>query len=158
MLDQCGQKKTVSCHSCALVVLESHTLYFIIHTLCLDTHTCQHCLSWHVSTLFFLTRVNTLYFDTHTFYLDMRQHYLSWHFDRKNPPPLGGFSIHYVPWSRAVCKRFHNEMRPSHLVVKSLTHGSWSGNIVNRKPPQGGGVLSIKVTRLFILTRVKREW
>ena len=34
-------------------------------------------------------------------------------------------------------------MRPSHLVVKSLTHGSWSGNIVNRKPPQGGGFLSI---------------
>ena len=31
------------------------------------------------------------------------------------------------------------------LVVKSLTHGSWSGNIVNRKPPQGGGFLSIKV-------------
>jgi len=24
--------------------------------------------------------------------------------------------------------------------VQSLTHGSWSGNIVNRKPPKGGGV------------------
>ena len=29
--------------------------------------------------------------------------------------------------------------RRSHLVVKSLTHGSWSGNIVNRNPPRGGG-------------------
>jgi len=26
-----------------------------------------------------------------------------------------------------------------------LTHGSWWGNIVNRKPPRGGGVLSIKM-------------
>jgi len=30
-------------------------------------------------------------------------------------------------------------MRRSHLVVKSLTHGSWSGNIVKRTPPGGGG-------------------
>jgi len=37
-------------------------------------------------------------------------------------------------------------MRPSHLVVKSLTHGSWSGNIVDRKPPRGAGVLSIKLS------------
>jgi len=65
--------------------------------------------------------------------------------DRKKPPPPGGFSIYYVPWSRAVCKRFHDEMWPSHLVVKSLTHGSWSGNIVNRKSPRGGGVLSTRV-------------
>ena len=36
-------------------------------------------------------------------------------------------------------------MRRSHFVVKSLTHGSWSGNIVNRKPPRGEGFLSIKV-------------
>ena len=42
-------------------------------------------------------------------------------------------------WPRAVCQRFHDEMRRSHLVVKSLTHGSWSGNIVNRTPPRGGG-------------------
>ena len=66
--------------------------------------------------------------------------------DRKKPPPPGGFSIYYVPWSRAVCKRFHDEMRRSHLVVKSLTHGSWSGNIVNRKKTRGGGFLSIKLT------------
>ena len=48
--------------------------------------------------------------------------------DRKKPPS-GGFSIYYVPWARAVCKRFHDEMRRSHLVVKSFTHGSWSGII-----------------------------
>jgi len=27
------------------------------------------------------------------------------HFDRKKPPPPGGFCIYYVPSSRAVCKR-----------------------------------------------------
>ena len=57
----------------------------------------------------------------------------------RTPPPPGGVPIYYVPWSRTVCKRFYDKMRPSHLVVKSLTHGSWSGNIVNRKPPRGGG-------------------
>ena len=56
------------------------------------------------------------------------------------PPPRGGFSIYYVPWSRAVCKRFHDEMRRSHHVVKSLTHGSWSGNIVNRNTVVGSGL------------------
>jgi len=68
--------------------------------------------------------------------------------NRKSPPPLGGGSIYYVPWSRAVCKKFHDEIRRSHFVVKSLTHGSWSGNIVNRKPPRGGGFLSIKAASL----------
>ena len=60
--------------------------------------------------------------------------------DRKKPPPRGGFSIYYVPWSRAMCKRFNDEMRPSHHVVKSLTHGSWSGNIVNRNTVVGSGL------------------
>ena len=53
----------------------------------------------------------------------------------QDPPPRWMF-----PWSRAVCKRFHDDMRPSNLVVKSLTHGAWSGNMVNRKPSRGGGV------------------
>jgi len=72
--------------------------------------------------------------------LDLHSHVL-WYsqFDRKNPPPPGGFSIYYVPWSRAVCKRFHDEMRRSRLVVKSLTHGSWSGNHSTQKPPPRGG-------------------
>ena len=42
-------------------------------------------------------------------------------FDRKKL----AFSIYYVPWSSAVCKRFHDKMRLSHLVVKSLLHGAW---------------------------------
>jgi len=54
------------------------------------------------------------------------------------PPPQGGGSIS-VPWSRAVCKGFHDEMRLSHLVVKCLTHGSWSGDYSTKKPPKGGG-------------------
>ena len=65
--------------------------------------------------------------------------------DRKNPPRPGGFCIYYVPWSRAVCKRFHDEMRRSHLVVKSLTHGSWSGNHSTKKPSLGGGFPAINV-------------
>ena len=47
-------------------------------------------------------------------------------------------------------------MRPSHIVVKSLTHCSWSGNIVNRKPPRGGGffrsIYIIPNTTIFINT------
>ena len=61
-------------------------------------------------------------------------------------PPPGGFLCWVLPWSRAVCTRFHDEMRPSYLVVKSFTHGSWLENIVNRKPPWEGGFLSIKVS------------
>ena len=58
--------------------------------------------------------------------------------DRGKTSPPGGFLC--IPWLRAVRKIFYDEMRRSHLVVKSLTHGSWSGNIVNRNPPPGGGV------------------
>ena len=81
-----------------------------------------------------------------------------WTFWSKETPLPGGFSYvlcslnkscvqeisrwdaTVVPWSRVVCKRSHDEIRPSHLVVKSLTHGSWSGNIVNWKHPWGGGL------------------
>jgi len=31
--------------------------------------------------------------------------YCQIHFDRKKPPPPGGFPIYYVPSSRTVCKR-----------------------------------------------------
>ena len=64
-----------------------------------------------------------------------------YHFDRKKPPTPGGFLCWVVPWSRAV--KFHDEMRPSHLVVKSITHSIWSGNLVNRKSPRGGWFLAI---------------
>jgi len=56
-----------------------------------------------------------------------------------------------VPWSRAVCKGFHDEMRPSHLVVKSFTHSSWSGNIENgKKPPGRRGIFRSKQCPLQI--------
>ena len=64
---------------------------------------------------------------------------------KEPPPPRGGSSIYYVPWSRAVCKRFHDEMRRSHLVVKSLTHGSWSGNHSNKKHPREVGFPAMKM-------------
>jgi len=61
----------------------------------------------------------------------------SW--SKETLPTGGGWgSIYYVSWSRAVCKRFHDEMRRSHLVVKSLTHGSWSGYHSTKKLPWGG--------------------
>ena len=40
--------------------------------------------------------------------------------DRKKPLLPGGFSIYYVPWSRAVCKRFHDEIRRSPLLTLSF--------------------------------------
>ena len=51
------------------------------------------------------------------------------HSDRKKPPLRGGLQCTMIPDTRAVRERFHDEMRRSHLVVKSLTHGSWSGDI-----------------------------
>jgi len=91
-----------------------------VNTVYLET--CQQCFFWHVSTLSILTHTLSILTRVNTIYLDTL-------IERTLPPPIGGFSIHCVPWSRAVCKRFHDEMRPSHLVVESLTHGSWSGNI-----------------------------
>jgi len=79
-----------------------------------------------------------------------------WSWSKETPPPR---SIYYVPWSRDVCKTFHDEMQLSHHVVKSLTDGSWSGNIVDSKPPQGGGVLSIKLSwRLLNSSRKVPKW
>jgi len=54
------------------------------------------------------------------------------------PSPLGGFLYtimlpHPEPWVKRLCTRCF-EGGP-------LTHGSWWGNIVNKKPPRGGGFL-----------------
>ena len=76
----------------------------------------------------------------------------------KETPPPGGFSIYYVPWSRAVCKRFHDEMRRSHLVVKSFTHGSWSGNHSTKNPPRGGGFPSINFSCDQLVLGVSIFW
>jgi len=52
-----------------------------------------------------------------------------------------------------VCK-IPRQDATSHLVVKSPTHGSWSGDIVNRKPPgPGGGVLSINLCDSCVCVR-----
>ena len=70
------------------------------------------------------------------------------HWSKETPPP-GGFPIYYVPSSRTVCKRTPLEKpgtNPSRGVL-FLTHGSWWGNLVNRKPPRGGGFLSINMTQ-----------
>jgi len=59
----------------------------------------------------------------------------------KETPLPGGFSISCVPWSRTR----EEEDPPRSTWYKffeggPLPSGSWSGNIVNRKPPRGGGV------------------
>jgi len=65
----------------------------------------------------------------------------------RKPTPRGGFLFamfpHQEPWvdpPRRICTRCF-EGGP-------LTHGSWWGNIVNRKPPRGVGFLSIKVLHI----------
>jgi len=88
---------------------------------------------------------------TQQLHLDFRANFSALNFvsiiyqvDRKKPPPPGGFPIYYIPSSRTVCKRtslawfVFFEGGP-------FTHGSCWGKIVNRKPPRGGGFLSIKV-------------
>jgi len=67
--------------------------------------------------------------------------------DGKNIPPPGGFPIYYVPSSRTVCKRTPLSTWYKFFEGCPLTHGSWWGNIVNRKPLRGGGFLSIRVSR-----------
>ena len=79
-------------------------------------------------------------------------------FDWKKPPPPGVFSMDYVPWSRAVCKRFHDEMRRSHLVVKSLIHGFSSGNHSTKKPPRGGGFPAIKLCCMNVERGMHQSW
>ena len=122
-------------------IYTSISLYIHIYT-----HTRMHALYTYIHTFISLyIHIACVYMYTYIYTFISLYIHMYLYIDRKNPPPPGGFSIYYVPWSRAVCKGFHDEMRRSHLVVKSLTHGSWSGNIVNRIPPRGGGVLSIKM-------------
>ena len=60
--------------------------------------------------------------------------------DQKKPPPPGGFPIYYVPSSRTVCKRPPRRICTRFYEGVPLIHGSWWGNIVNRKPPGGDWV------------------
>jgi len=72
----------------------------------------------------------------------------------RTPPTRGGFPFtmfpHQVPWVRGLPAKhlvqfFRGGSSYSRFLI--LTHGSWWGSycIVNRKPPRGGGFLSIKV-------------
>jgi len=79
------------------------------------------------------------------------QWYLAWptitgQVDRKKPPPRGFlFTMfpHQEPWVRGLLRRICTRS----FEGGPLTHGSWWGTIVNRKPPRGGAFLSI---RLFV--------
>ena len=64
---------------------------------------------------------------------------------KKIPPPWGGFLFtmfpHQEPWRGPHSKNLVQILRSTRCFVGGpLTHGSWWGNIVNRKPPRGGGV------------------
>jgi len=110
-----------------------HTLKVLYHVLKMPYYVYTHVIHSHVYNIHIMYIIDTFSLFTYIFTL------FKYSLIERKPPP-GGFSIYYVPWSRAVCKRFHDDMRRPHLVVKSLTYGSWSGNIVNRKPPRWGGI------------------
>jgi len=65
----------------------------------------------------------------------------------RNPPPSGVSCL--------LCSLIKEEGPPRSTWYKffeggPLPAGSWSGNIVNRKPPPGGGNLSIKVVHFYL--------
>jgi len=50
----------------------------------------------------------------------------------RNPPPRGGVSIYYAPWSRVVSKRFYDEMRPSQGEGEFLSIENTPGGFLSR--------------------------
>ena len=121
-------------------------LYMYIYTYFLYLYLCK---EWYQKTTHFVVDV------------DFQKNECT-HVDRKKSPP-GGFpkyyvplSIHYVPLSRTGRKRTPPEEPPPKMDHfwgwfsrgAPLPPGSWSGNIVNRKPPRRGperGFLSINM-------------
>jgi len=78
--------------------------------------------------------------------------YLAHTLGQKTPPPPGGGS--YLRCS--LIKNLSEQDPPRSTWYKffeggPLPPGSWSGNIVNRKPPRGGGVLSINVNKSCVM-------
>ena len=64
----------------------------------------------------------------------------------RNPRPWGGFLFTIFPHQElcvrgTTSKNLVQILRGGSSSIAALTHGSWWGNIVNRKPPWGGGVL-----------------
>jgi len=64
------------------------------------------------------------------------------HFDRRTPPLWGGS---YLLCSLLKNREEEDQFWGWFFRGGPLPPGSWSGNIVNRKPPRGGGVLSINL-------------
>jgi len=78
------------------------------------------------------------------------QWYLDWAGWSKDPPPPG--EVSYLLCS--LIKNPEEEDLPRRICTRCfeggpLPAGSGSGNVVNRKPPQGGGFLSIKILVLY---------
>ena len=65
--------------------------------------------------------------------------------DRKKPPPRGGFLSTMFPHQEPCVRGPPSKNLVQILPGGPLTHGSWWGNVVNRKPPRGGGFLSIQM-------------
>jgi len=91
----------------------------------------------------------------------------------RNTPPRGGFLFAMFPDQEPCVRDFTtrcdgriSSWKRLHLVVKSLTYGSWSGNIANRKTPRGEGVLSINVhhksptpcCKPALYKRIRQRW
>jgi len=60
----------------------------------------------------------------------------------RNPPPLGGFLCTMFPHQEPCVRGPHSKDLYQVLRGGTLTHGSWWGNKVNRKPPCVGGFRS----------------
>jgi len=63
----------------------------------------------------------------------------------RNTPPRGGFLSTMLPHQEPCVRGPPSKNLVQILPGGPLTHGSWSGKIVNRKPPRGGGFLSINM-------------
>jgi len=64
----------------------------------------------------------------------------------RNPPLWGGFLFTMFPHQEPCVRGPPSKDLYQVIEGGPLTHGSWCGNVVNRKPPQGGGFLSINMS------------
>jgi len=74
--------------------------------------------------------------------------------DLRTPPPQGGFLFTIFPHQEPCVRAAIEEDPPRRICTRffevvPLTHSSWWGNIVNRKPPQGRGFLSINLIAVW---------
>ena len=71
-------------------------------------------------------------------------------FDRKKPPPRGGFRVTMFPDQEPGGRGPPSSTWDKFFEGGPLPPGSWSGNIVNRKPPRRGGFVLINLTPSYI--------